>query len=296
MADVKHMSYDVTTNHEDLTDVLVAMGQMKTPMFSNLPKTKAKNALHEWPTVSYADTSSSNAQIEGFDYSFEALTSPSRAQNCTQIFAKLGKVSRTQRASDPAGYKDEYSWQVEKALKEIGRDIEYALINGSGAVSGATGAARELKGIMAWITTNISTGTGTGRDITESELNDLLADIYDAGGDPDTILLSPKQRNMMSAFFDDSRQYVDNIKKFTSAIAVYDSNFGVLQVVTDIHVDNDELAVLDSSTWKIPQLRPVAKEETAKTADADGFAIVGELTLAAYAEKYNGKITGLASS
>ena len=166
MSDIKHMTYDVATNHEDLTDVLVVMGQMKTPMFSNLSKTKASNVLHEWPMDSYAAASTSNAQIEGFDYAFGALTAATRGQNYTQIFAKLGKVSRSQRASDPAGYKDEYAHQVEKALKEIGRDIEYALINGTGAVSGATGTARELKGILAWITSNISTGTGTGRDIT----------------------------------------------------------------------------------------------------------------------------------
>lgn len=289
-----HTTYDVATNHEDLTDVLVVMGQMKTPMFSNLPKTKAKNALHEWPTVAYTNAGD-NAQVEGFTFSPGALTSPSRGQNYTQIFAKVGSVSATQRASDPAGYKDEYAFQVEKALKEIGRDIERALINGSGAVSGGTGTARELKGILAWISTNVSTGTGTGRNVTEAELNSLLADIYSAGGDPDTILVSPKQRNKMSGFFDDSRSYVDSVKKFTSAIAVYDSNFGVMQVVSDIHMPDSQLAVLDSSTWKIAQLRPVAKEETAKVADADGFAVVGELTLAAYAEKYNGKLTGLAS-
>lgn len=285
----------MVTNHEDLTDVLIVMGQMKTPMFSNLPKTKAKAVLHEWPMDSYA-ASAANAQVEGFDYSFGTLTAATRGQNYTQIFAKLGKVSKSQRASDPAGYKDEYAHQLEKKLKEIGKDIEKAIINGTGAVSGATGTARELKGILAWITTNVSTGTGTGRDITESELNTLLADIYSAGGDPDTLLMAPKQRNKMSGLFDTSRQYIDSIKTFTSAIAVYDSNFGMLQVVNDIEMPVDTIAVLDTSTWKIPQLRPVTKEETAKTADADGFAIVGELTLASYAEGYNGKITGLAST
>lgn len=288
-----HQTYDVATNHEDLTDVLVLMGQMKTPMFSNLPKVKAKNVLHEWPIASYA-TATANAQVEGFTYSPGSLASPTRGQNYTQIFAKVGSVSESQRASDPAGYKDEYAWQVEKSLKELGRDIERALINGSGAVSGASATARELKGILAWITTNVSSGTATGRSISETELNSLLADIYSAGGDPDTILVSPKQRNKMSSFFDDSRSYVDSIKKFTSAIAVYDSNFGVLQVVSDIHMPDDELAVLDSSTWKIPQLRPVAKKEVGKVADADTFAVVGELTLASYAEKYNGKATSLA--
>lgn len=293
MSDIKYTSYDALVNHEDLTDVLVTMGQMKTPMYSNLPKTKAKSTLHEWPMDSYADAGA-NAQIEGFDYVFPALTSATRGQNYTQIFSKMGKVSKTQRAVDPAGYKDEYAYQVEKALKEIGRDIEKALINGTGAVSGGTGAARELKGILAWITSNVSTGTGTGRDITEAEFNSLLAEIYEEGGDPDTILLAPKQRNKMGDLFENSRQFVDNVKTFTSAIAVYESNFGMLQVVTDIQMPNDTIAVLDTSTWNIPQLRPVAKDDTAKVADADGFVIVGELTLASQAEKYNGKLTGLA--
>lgn len=294
MAEIKYTSYDALVNHEDLTDVLVTMGQMKNPMFSNLPKSKAKNALHEWPIDSYANAGA-NAQVEGFDYTFGALVSPSRGQNYTQIFSKMGKVSKTQRAVDPAGYKDEYAYQVEKALKEIGRDIEKALINGTGAVSGGTGTARELKGILAWITSNVSTGTGTGRDITEAEFNSLLAEIYEEGGDPDTILLAPKQRNKMGDLFESSRQFVDNVKTFTSAIAVYESNFGMLQVVTDIQMPNDTIAVLDTSTWSVPQLRPVAKDDTAKVADADGFVVVGELTLASQAEKYNGKLTGLAS-
>ena len=290
-----YTTYDTTLNHEDLTDVLVTMGQMKNPMFSNLPKVKAKNTLHEWPIDSYA-AAAANAQTEGFTYSFASLTAPTRGQNYTQIFAKDGKVSKTQRAVNPAGYKDEYAYQVEKALKEIGRDIEYVLINGSAAGSGSTGTARTLKGILAWITSNISTGTGTGRDITESEFNTLLADIYEEGGDPDTILLAPKQRNKMGDLFENSRQFVDSVKTFTSAIAVYESNFGMMQVVTDIQMPNDTIAVLDTSTWKIPQLRPVQKEETANVSDGDGFVVVGELTLAAYAEKYNGKVTGLASS
>jgi hypothetical protein len=68
----------------------------------------------------------------------------------------------------------------------------------------------------------------------------------------------------------------------------------MLQVVNDIQMPNDEIAVLDTSTWKIPQLRPVAKDETAKVSDGDGFVITGELTLSSHAEKYNGKLTGLA--
>ena len=295
MADVVNMTYDMTTNHEDLTDVLVVMGQMKTPLFSNLPKTTAKNVYHEWPLDSYA-SASANAQIEGFDYAFPALTQATRAGNYTQIFAKMGKVSKSERASNPAGYRDEYAHQVEKALKEIGKDIEYALVNGTTAVSGATGTARQLKGILAWISSEVSTGTGTGRDITEAELNDVLAGIYENGGDPDMIVVSPRQKNKMSDLFENSRQFVDSVKTFTSAIAVYESNFGMHQVMIDTQMPNNTIAILDSTTWKIPQLRPVAKEETAKVGDADGFAVVGELTLASYAEGYNGKITGLAYS
>ena len=292
-----YQTYDTKTNHEDLTDVLTKIGDMTTPVYSKLRKVSAKNTLHEWSTYEH-DSAAVNAQIEGATYEYEALTAPSRLTNYTQIFRKTFQVSNTQQAVDPAGMEDEYAFRVQVALEAIGRDIEKALVTGSGnsGTSGASGTGRELKGIMGFITTNISSGTGTGRALTEAELNSLIQDCYENGGRPDWLLGSYTQVNKLAQLMSSDRTYNDGNKEFTSQMLVYSSPFGRLMVEGDSQVADTELAVLQKDMWAIAQLRPVAKKDTPETADAKNGVLIGELTLEARAEKMNGKMTGLATA
>ena len=289
-----YQTYNASTNHEDLTDVLTKIGDMTTPVYSKLRKVAAKNTLHEWSTYEH-DSAAVNAQVEGASYSYGTLTAPSRLSNYTQIFRKTFQVSNTQQAVDPAGMEDEYAFRVQVALEAIGRDIEKALVTGSGN-SGASGTGRELKGIMGFITTNISTGTGTGRALTEAELNSLIQDCYKNGGRPDWLLGSYTQVNKLAQLMSSDRTYNDGNKEFTSQMLVYSSPFGRLMVEGDSQVADAELAVLQKDMWAVAQLRPVKKIDTPETADAKNGVLIGELTLEARAEKMNGKMTGLATA
>ena len=290
-----YQTYDTKTNHEDLTDVLTKIGDMTTPVYSKLRKVSAKNTLHEWSTYEH-DSAAVNAQIEGATYEYGALTAPSRLTNYTQIFRKTFQVSNTQQAVDPAGMEDEYAFRVQVALEAIGRDIEKALVTGSGnsGASGASGTGRELKGIMGFITTNISSGTGTGRALTEAELNSLIQDCYKNGGRPDWLLGSYTQVNKLAQLMSSDRTYNDGNKEFTSQMLVYSSPFGRLMVEGDSQIADTELAVLQKDMWAVAQLRPVKKIDTPETADAKNGVLIGELTLEARAEKMNGKMTRLA--
>ena len=149
---------------------------------------------------------------------------------------------------------------------------------------------------MGFITTNISTGTGTGRALTEAELNSLIQDCYENGGRPDWLLGSYTQVNKLAQLMSSDRTYNDGNKEFTSQMLVYSSPFGRLMVEGDSQVADDELAVLQKDMWAVAQLRPVAKKDTPETADAKNGVLIGELTLEARAEKMNGKMTGLATA
>jgi hypothetical protein len=293
-----YQTYNADTNKEDLTDVLTEIGQMDTPVFSGLKKVSAKNSYHEWSTYDYA-SAADNSALEGATFSYGTLTSPSRVGNWTQIFTKTFQVSETQRAVDPAGMEDEYAFRVKVALKEIGRDIEKALIQGTGHSGSATSVTRKLKGILAYITDNISTGTGqaasaaSSRSLSETELNGLLQDVYSDGGSPDWLLGSFRQKRAVAELASSNRRYVDGQKTFTSAVDVYESPFGMLRVDGDSQMDSDTLCALSKDMWAVAQLRPVKKVDTALTADAKNGALVGELTLEARADKYNGKLTSL---
>ena len=286
-----YQTYDTSTNHEDLTDVLTKIGDMTTPAYAKLRKVSAKNTLHEWSTYEH-DSAAVNAQIEGATYSYGSLTAPSRLTNYTQIFRKTFQVSNTQQAVDPAGMEDEYAFRVQVALEAIGRDIEKALINGT-ANSGASGTGRRLKGILSFISTNISTGSGTGRALSEAELNGLIQDCYENGGRPDWLLGSYTQVNKLAQLMSADRTYNDGNKEFTSQMLVYSSPFGRVMVEGDSQIASDTLAVLQKDMWAIAQLRPVAKKDTPETADAKNGVLIGELTLEARAEKMNGQATGL---
>jgi hypothetical protein len=294
-----YQTYNASTNHEDLTDVLTKIGDMTTPVYSKLRKVSAKNTIHEWSTYTH-DAAAENAQIEGATYTYGTLTAPQRLSNYTQIFEKTFQVSNTQQAVDPAGMEDEYAFRVQVALEAIGRDIEKALVNGTGA-SGATGTARKLKGILAFITTNVSSAYGTatgsgasGRALTEGEINKLIQDCYSNGGRPDWLLGSYTQVNKLAQLMSAHREYNDGNKEFTSQMLVYSSPFGRVMVEGDSQIPDDTLTVLQKDMWAVAQLRPVKKIDTPETADAKNGVLIGELTLEARAEKMNGKATGLA--
>ena len=293
-----YQTYNTSTNHEDLTDVLTKIGDMTTPVYSKLRKVSAKNTLHEWSTYEH-DSAAINAQVEGAAFTYGTLTAPERLSNYTQIFSKTFQVSNTQQAVDPAGMEDEYAFRVQVALEAIGRDIEKALVNGTGA-SGATGTARKLKGILAFITTNVSSAYGTatgsgasGRALTEGEINKLIQDCYSNGGRPDWLLGSYTQVNKLAQLMSADRTYNDGNKEFTSQMLVYSSPFGRVMVEGDSQIASDTLAVLQKDMWAVAQLRPVKKIDTPETADAKNGVLIGELTLEARAEKMNGKATGL---
>jgi len=286
-----YQTYTAVTNHEDLTDVLTKLGQMDTPVFSGLRKVSAMNTLHEWSRYDFA-SAAVNAQAEGATYTYGTLTPTTRDNNYTQIFRKSFQVSETQQAVNPAGMENEYAFRVEVALKEIGKDIEKALVTGT-ANSGASATGRRLKGILAYITDNVSTGTGTARAVKETELNGLLQDIHTEGGSPDWLLGSFRQKRGVAELGSANRRYVDDQKTFTSAIDVYESPFGMLKVHGDSQMDGDTLCALSKDMWAVAQLRPVKKEDTPKTADAKNGVILGELTLESRAPKYNGKMIGL---
>ena len=286
-----YQTYDATTNHEDLTDVLTKIGDMTTPAYAKIRKVSAKNTLHEWSTYEH-DAVATNAAVEGATFQYGTLTAPSRLTNYTQIFSKTFQVSNTQQAVDPAGMENEYAFRVQVALEAIGRDIEGALINGT-ANSGASGTGRRLKGILSFIETNISTGSGTGRALSEAELNGLIQDCYENGGRPDWLLGSYTQVNKLAQLMSADRTYNDGNKEFTSQMLVYSSPFGRVMVEGDSQIASDTLAVLQKDMWAIAQLRPVAKKDTPETADAKNGVLLGELTLEGRSEKMNGKMTGL---
>ncbi|RME52651.1 head protein [Candidatus Woesearchaeota archaeon] len=296
---------------EDLVNVIYDISPVETPFMSSIPKVKAKGTLHEWQTDSLASPSN-NAQLEGDDAQADAASATTRLGNYTQISRKVARVSGTNRVVNSAGRSDELDYQVLKRGRELKRDIETALLANKAKSAGSAGVARELAGVPAWIATNTNFG-GTGADPTgdgsdartdgtqrafaEADLKAVLGDIFDAGGQPDLILVGSFNKQQMSSFTGNATRFVDaKDKRLTAAIDVYVSDFGELSVIPNRFMRARDALILQTDMWAFATLRDFEEVPLAKTGDSDAVMIVTEYTLEARNEASSGGVFDLTTA
>jgi len=286
-----------SSNREDLMDVITNISPTETPMFSSFAHQDVNATYSEWLTDSLATATKENHNIEGADYSFAVASARTRTGNYTQIFENTVEVTETQRVVNVAGLNDEFDYQTEKALKETARDIETAIVSGT-ANAGASGTARELKGVVNWVTTNTETGTGTGSEaLTESMYNDLLQTIYAAGGNPDVTYANGWQKRKIDSFATPNTRYQDGSDgKLSAYVGVYQSSFGLQKIVLDRYMPTDQVVALEQNKWKVGILRPVVYKDVPPIGDAKRGVVIGEMTLISLNEAASGIITGLSTS
>lgn len=297
MSDTLFTSYDAAGLREDLTDIITNISPIETPMLSRFGKVKANGKLHEWQTDTLA-TAAENAQTEGDDPDSPALSSTTRLNNVTQISHKVWRTTDTMENVALAGRGSEYAYQEAKKLKELARDMEYAIVNGTGSVTGATGTARKLEGVLSFISTTNETGSGTGdEDLTEDMYNDALQDIYDEGGNPDVTYANGYQKRQISSFSTPSTRNISaEDKRLVASIDIYESDFGLQTIILDRYMPSDTIAILQEDLWNVAFLYPVMHKELPDLGGGPKGMVKAEYTLQALNEAASGKITQLNTS
>lgn len=292
-------TYQSIGNREDLIDVITNISPVDTWFTSNSGTGRAKARVHEWQTDALA-AAAANAVIEGDDASATAITPTTRVQNSCQILRKVFQIADTQEAIDKAGRDSEIGYQKAKHLKELARDIEYALLINASEATGASGTARQLKGVLGWIATNVTTGTGTGNEaLTPTLFNDNLQLIWAQGGKPQHVLCGAFQKRTISgsSFNTNTRDIAAAAKTVVNAVDIYKSDFGDLQIHLHQQINTTAPGTVvilgDMSLWVKAWLRPVKSEQLARTGASSRFMIEAELTLESRQEKGSGKITEL---
>ena len=291
MATVK--TYDVVGNREDLIDVITNISPDETPFYSAFGKTKANATYHEWQTDELASPTQ-NAHVEGSSAATVTHTARTRLGNYIQSFKTGVSVSDVQRAVTTAGVADEFARQLSKKLKEHARDIEYAIVNGTGK-AGSSSVAAELKGVSSFITTN--TADAGGSALTEETFNDMVQTIREAGGKPDIVYVNGYQKRQIDAFTAGAVKSVEQSeKKLTNRVEIYDSTFGRLRIQYHWLLPTSSVVFLQSDLWKVAKLIPTKKYDLTTQEDSTKAEIRSYLTLEALSEAGSGMITNLATS
>lgn len=294
--------YDAVGAREDLSDVIYNISPTDTPIMSSIGKTKATGVYHEWQTDSLAASTTANALVEGADASAADLSPTTRIGNYTQIVGKTIQVSGTLEAVDKAGRKSEKAYQLAKASAEIKRDIETIITANQGqAVGSSNSTARKMGSLLSYIKTNtskngtsvtgvdpttigVSTRTdGTVRTFTETILKDVIAKVFVSGGTPSALFVSPALKQVVSGFagLAAQRYQVPTSGQATilAGADLYQSDFGVLQIVPNRFMRTRDALVLDPEYAALAYLRPFQTNELAKAGDSDKTQILAELTL-----------------
>ena len=307
---------NAASNREDLANFISNIVRDDTPFTSSCGRSKATAILHEWSTDELQPPAANN-NAEGAAFPGTPSTGPivARLNNKTQIFTKSIEVSGTMENVSKAGRKSEFKYQSEKRGKELMRDIEWALTTGKGIKS--TSGNRVMGGYQSWVKAanvvnasggNITDGAGDGSNIpasagtaaafTLSQVDSVMQAAWENGGRPTTLMMSPRLKRSFSTAAQGQvsngnvRRNIDESGKLRQSVEVYETDFGVVQVVPNYIMGHtgsgagaanaaadDNILVYDSSMFKLATLRPLHHRDISEDGDRLRALMVHETTL-----------------
>jgi len=323
-------TYDAKGIREDLSDLISDISPTATPFQSNIGSRSADNTYFEWQTDSLS-AASATPVVEGQDLSSYTAVSPTtRLGNYCQINMRDFIISGTEQRVDKAGRSSEVGYQAAKTAKELKRDVEKAcLLNGVGAVVGATATARVTAGFPGWLKTNVDDNASTKPSytgsvptgasevwksfgvpvaLTEAMVKTVMQSCFEQGGEPSMLMVSPYNKTVVSGFsgIASSRYNVDGAEPsvIIGAADIYVSDFGNLSVVpnrffTTVEdtgagtAHNDWAFLIDPDEVKLATLRPYGIEALAKSGDADKRMALIEWGLQVNNEAAHGVVAGI---
>jgi hypothetical protein len=312
-------SYDANGIRESLEDVIYDVSPSETPFYSACKKVKATNTFHEWQTDALR-AAAANAHVEGDDTTAEARTATSRLGNYTQIFKNAVVIPDTDEGLNKAGRAKEMAYQTLKIAKEQKLDIEKALFDNNARVAGNSTTARELAGVPAWMITNTTRGANEGADPTgdgtdaatdettavtafsQTKFDTTMQSIWEQGGSPDVVYLSPFQMNAALGFTGMNNQRttigasVGGTNAVVNAVDVYVTPWGTVEFVMSRQCRSRDVFIMQNEYWSVGVLRPTKNVELSKTGDSTRRQVVTELTLCALNEASSGIIADNSTS
>lgn len=204
------------SNREDLSDILTILEPERTPLLSLAKKGKANGTFFEWQVDDLA-TPAFAGVLEGEDETSFTNQVANRAKlgNHIQVFRQNYQVSNIQELVDVAGVDNEFANAEGKAVRQMKRDIESALCSAQDRDQDDGTNPYKTRGLFKWLgeggqpsdvpaayqsVASVSLGGGS---LTESALNGMLQDLYEANGMPGgqlTLLAGPTLKRDISDF------------------------------------------------------------------------------------------------
>ena len=270
-------------------DIITNISPDETPLMNKFGRSKVTGMVHSWLTDSLGQPGV-NAQLENQAFSSTPATPRVKLSNNIQIFMRDCMVSDSQEAVLKAGVKSEMAYQLQKTLKMIALDVEYAIINNDdfntttkvGGVAGDATHQGKFGGVPAFNYVNAVDGVAHAgiAELTEEALNDAIQLAWAAGGTPDICVVSGANKRIISGFTGNAdRQRSADSTKIKQIVSVYESDFGLVNTVLHRLQPDTRVDLLQTEYWKLAYLIPFKTYERPKDSLLNGKVVTGQLTM-----------------
>ncbi len=202
---------------------------------------------------------------------------------------------------------NELTFQIMAQLKQVKRDIEYSMVRGAYVRPADNSVARQTRGVLASIETNVIVKTGTTPPSpTRADIIDLLQLVWQNGGiseqETATLMCNAAMKRWVTRLFITDAGYSEDDRNVGGVrLLTIETDFGKLNVMLNRYMPADTIAVVSLEECEpiyldIPGKGVLFVEPLAKTGASEKAQIYGEIGLKYGNERKHGKITGYATT
>lgn len=172
--------------------------------------------------------------------------------------------------------------QLAKTGEELKRDLEFAYVgrNGAAVAGNESTTAREMASALNMVDAGNVIAGGTAA-LTETMLLNCHRATYDAGGEPEILMIKPSDALIVANFAAASGRQRDfrSERTITNVVDLYVSPWGELKVVINRFLLSTVAFLYEPAMYKKIVLRNWTREKLAKDGDAERTMVVGEMSL-----------------
>lgn len=279
---------DVSRKEDVVLNAVEILTARETMIFNMLGKTEAIDTVHSF-LVDTLRAAAANAQTEVGSYTFLDRTTPSRLTNLVQNIAIPFRVSRTQQKIQHYHGEDELARQTTKGLMEFANDAEFNLLR-STLVSGVSGTAPKMNGIIAAISKSTNTTAHTsGTALVASIIDGLASNNWtNSNGDVATdLFMGSFLRTTFDGFTQKTNTVVNTaaVSAIIRTVSTYETSFGTLVVhkhryIQDAADATARMLCIRPDKLKVAFLeKPFIDDGLSRDGDFTPRAVVGKMTL-----------------
>lgn len=268
----------------------------------------------EWQTEDLETTSVNNSKVEGAAAPTASEVSRSNVQNVLEIHQEAFEVTYTKQATtgmysgfnmgaDDNPVRDELNHQAMLKLRKVGVDVEKSFLSGVYARPANNATARQTRGVLTAITTNVFANGGTQRAITKAIVDAALLAMFNAGAPLDSttvFMLGGAQKVNFSNLYSTATLNAPTQTRNIGGVAIETiiTDFGQFGLMLNRWFPTGGTGILNLGVCKprfleVPDKGVLFAEPLGKTGASTKFQLYGEIGLEYGPEQWHGWIKDL---